>query len=63
MFNWVYAIVGVAIGYFIRLSPLFIGIIALTFLAFSASFGFQWLVAALIELGIGLALSGKRIDK
>ena len=75
MFNWLYALIGFGIGWLGGSAKAaekkgadnrgvqgLIGIALLAFLIFSASFGFQWFLMAIIEVFIG-AVIGIKMSK
>jgi hypothetical protein len=75
MFNWLYALIGFGIGWLGGATKAaekkgadnrgvqgLIGIAMIAFLIFSASFGFQWFLMAIIEVFIG-AVIGIKMSK
>jgi len=75
MFNWIYALIGFGIGWLGGSSKASekkgsqnkgtqaaIGIAMIAFLIFSATFGFQWFLMALVEVFIG-AVVGIKMSK
>ena len=75
MFNWLYALIGFGIGWLggsakaaekkgarNKSLQVMIGIAAIAFLIFSATFGLQWLLMAVVEVIIG-AVIGIKMSK
>ena len=76
MFNWLYALIGFGIGWLGGAAKAaekkgadnrgvqgFIGIAMIAFLIFSASFGFQWFLMALVLGIIGIRIGLKQRKK
>jgi len=72
MFNWLYALIGFGIGWLGGSAKAdkkkgsqnkniqgMIGIAAIAFIIFSASFGFHWLLMAIVEIFIGAVIGFK----
>ena len=75
MFNWLYALIGFGIGWLggsakaaekkgarNKSLQVMIGIASIAFLIFSATFGLQWLLMAVVEVIIG-AVIGIKMSK
>ena len=75
MFNWLYALIGFGIGWLggsakaaekkgarNKSLQLMIGIASIAFLIFSATFGLQWFLMAVVEVIIG-AVIGIKMSK
>ena len=72
MFNWLYALIGFGIGWLggsakaaekkgarNKSLQVMIGIASIAFLIFSATFGLQWLLMAVVEVIIGAVIAIK----
>ena len=72
MFNWLYALIGFGIGWLggsakaaekkgaqNKSLQVIIGIASIAFLLFSATFGLQWLLMAVVEVIIGVVIGIK----
>ena len=68
MFNWGYAAIGFAIGFFgikgkgTSANATLFGILFIGFLIFSASFGFEWFFVGLLEVLAGVFIGGMMLD-